>query len=289
MGILTTAWAAAAMIAGGIEFQIDPNASSARVELCILSECDSDTSPLEGFITAAFDCPDAPRDISLEDFAIRVRDNIDLHLDYGFLGDIFATGTGVAVLHVGEPEPFAAMSGANFTVFGADYVKEGTIAYEATGIMCSTFQSFGYPCSANFILDTQPPATGDFSGTITVESTQIVLTGNFDIEEPLDPNNPDLGTIRLTASLRAVAARPSTADVLKLKARCRNGQLQATVRMADESHDGETARLTVNGEYFTTTINGDKAKLSLPGRTGAQTVRLIDPPNCQKIKTADCG
>ncbi|GIK17148.1 MAG: hypothetical protein BroJett003_21120 [Planctomycetota bacterium] len=286
---VSAAVAGAATGIGGIQFQIDSGASTAQVELCVLGECDSDSSSLTGDMTAVFNCPDAPGEISIEDFEIRVAETISLHLDYGFLGDIFATGEGVAVLHDGPPEPFTPVIGGAFNAPGVAYIKQGRIDYEASGIVCSTMQSFGYPCEATFFLEQQPPAAADLPGSVSVQPAQLVLTGTLDILEPLDPNNPDLGTIRITATIRATAPRPDTGAVRKFKANCRRGKLKSVLVMSDESSDGQTARFSVNDEVFTATIRGDKAKLVLPNRTGMHTVRLLDPPHCEGTRLVDCG
>jgi len=278
----------AAMI-GGIEFQIDPSQSTATLEVCAIGVCDSDSSAMEGSMTAVFDCPDAPGAISLEDYYLALTDDLNIHLDYGFLGDIFATGTDLAVAHDGGPEPFTAVVAGQFNVPAAGYQTHGMISYEATGTVCSIFETNGYPCEATLILDLLPPGEADLPGSVQVTTTELVLTGTLDIVMPIDPNNPDLGTIHITAALRATAPRPDTGDVRKFKTKCRRNKLKLVLGMSDASHDGQTARATVNGAYETFPINGDKGKLILKDRFGVHTARLLDPPNCEGEKTADCG
>lgn len=272
----------------GVQFQIDSGQSSARLEACVMGTCDDDVSAIQGTIAASFDCPNVPREMSLEDFDISLTDTIDLHLDYGIFGDLFATGTGLGVAHIPPPESFVLVTNGAFTVSATDFVMRGAIAYDASGFVCTYMQNSGYSCSDTIVLDGLT-GQGEMTGNIQVSNGTMHLTSSLDITQPLDPNNPDLGTIHLTATIRASAPLPDVNVVKKVKAGCRGGKLKAIAVMRDESLSGQDARFSINDVDYTTTINGSKAKLILPNQTGAQVVRLLDPPNCEGKKTADCG
>lgn len=77
-------------------------------------------------------------------------------------------------------------------------------------------------------------------------------------------------------------------DVKKLNAKCRSGKLVSKVVLKDESHDGQTVTVDVNGQSYDLTVSGRSAALKLKQRIGMQTVCLTNP-NCDLCKSVDCG
>ena len=57
--------------------------------------------------------------------------------------------------------------------------------------------------------------------------------------------------------------------------------------LADDSHDGETMTLQVNGHDRVLTIQGDRAKASGPGQ-GLNTLLLVAPPDCAEERKVQC-
>src|SRR4029453_5326460 len=62
------------------------------------------------------------------------------------------------------------------------------------------------------------------------------------------------------------------------------GNLQVGFALVDDSHDGETMTLRVNGYDRVLTIEGNRAKAVGPGQ-GLNTLLLVDPPDCAEEKT----
>lgn len=279
----------AALTLGGIEFQLDPNQSSFDATLCILQNCETDSSTLSGTIRAAIECPDAPRAISFEGFTAQVDENLAWVLDYGFLGKITVNASGLKMTQTGDPTPFAPVVGGNFEVADVPVKLEGVVTYKATGLVCETLKNMGRACEDTVDLGEQEGVMATLAGRIEVDATTIRLAADFDEVILLDPEQPDLGTLHIVGQMRANADRPDTSVVKSFKSKCKKGSLTSKLKLADDRLSGTDAVVAVNGERFATPIKGAKAKLKLAGRAGSQEVRLVDPPNCETPKTVDCG
>jgi len=205
----------AGLIPAGIRAPVDPSTSFITVELCVQGECDTDTSPIAGFLEVALRCLNAPSDISLHDFDLLATETLDFHLDYGFLGDIFATGTGLGIYHA-DPGPhnaFVPVVAGQYTFVGVPYLKRGGVQYDAQGLICGIIQGLGLPCQATINLADDPPSTADsMTGSITVAGGNMHLSFTLEFSEPLDPNNPSLGTISGTAVVNGSAPLPAQGD-----------------------------------------------------------------------------
>jgi len=67
--------------AAAIEVPLDPSQSSVLVELCVVGECDMDSSPITGSVTIELDSYNVPTQITLHDFNLALTDSIDLLID----------------------------------------------------------------------------------------------------------------------------------------------------------------------------------------------------------------
>ena len=82
-------------------------------------------------------------------------------------------------------------------------------------------------------------------------------------------------------------------DLVSFQARCQsNGsahRLQAKLTLTDTSHTGEQVTITVDGDPFTATINGNQAQLSLNNPPlGEHTIELTDPAGCFPPRMPSC-
>ncbi|MCC7291093.1 MAG: choice-of-anchor J domain-containing protein [Phycisphaerales bacterium] len=79
-------------------------------------------------------------------------------------------------------------------------------------------------------------------------------------------------------------------DIAKFKARCKaNGLVKGTLVLLDDSRNGATVTISIDGTPFDVTVNGNKAIVKDCCRTGPQTVELTTPSGCPGTsKTADC-
>ncbi len=199
----------------GIELSVDPNTSRIDVEICVQDECDSDTSPLSGFMEIDLDCLADPSEISLRDFDVQADETLNFHLDYRLLGDIFITAEGLALYHA-EPgeQPFVPIEGGEFTFLDVPYLKRGTVEHEARGVICAILRGLGVPCEGRRDLAEDPPTTADtLSGTIEIVEGVVRVGARMVFDEPFDPENPDLGRIKGIVVLNAAGPLPNAADL----------------------------------------------------------------------------
>lgn len=215
--MVTAVWMAIAVSTpAGIVVPLDLQTSTIDVEICVQGECDADSSPIGGFMEIALDCLGDPSMISLQDFDMQADQDLNFHLDYGFGGDIFATAVGLALFHAapGPDNPAVPVVNDEFTFVDVPYLKRGDVNYDAQGIICVLLQGLGLPCSDAVDLSQDSPAIADaWPGTIMIINGTVELSGMIDIEAPLDPENPDFGTISVVAVLNGAALLPSVGDL----------------------------------------------------------------------------
>jgi hypothetical protein len=200
------------VFAGQVQLQVNTNTSTVNVRLCVQGTCDDDTAPLRGFITASLDDNGAPTTISLRNYNLEAPEDLNLHLDYGFLGDIFATAHGLRIFHPtpGPVQPSGAIVDNAFTIANLPYLANGMGEYHASGIICGVIQGGGQPCDGVFDLSENGPGTLN-SVTGIVQFANGIMSVRIDLEftSLLDPANPSLGDIRVRATVNASGPVPT--------------------------------------------------------------------------------
>jgi len=199
---------------------INQNNSSISVELCVLDECDSDSSNVSGFAVAALDDPEAPTQVTLHDFNFALTSSIDLSITIFLgpipIGSIDITGSGLSISH---PDGFPAVGPAplvngmfSLTEVPADLL--GTIEYSATGTICVALDGAGLPCDDLINLADFGTQAGDMAGTLMINPNNDFAQLKLDpsISTPLDPMNPDFGTITVAGSVKGSALPPVKGD-----------------------------------------------------------------------------
>ncbi len=199
--------------AGPIELQVDPIRSTAQMELClsvITTACDTDTSPVAGMITLSLDCPPSPEAITLHDFALSMTDDVTFELDYGAQGQFSAVGTDVGLDYAdpGNPMPPTLLVEDAFTYTDVPAAAVGQLEYSVTGALCIVFQLAGYSCHDVIDLTTITLEPLALDGLLDVSGTDVELTVDVNIVGPVDPDNPDLGTLRIDATIVATGQVP---------------------------------------------------------------------------------
>lgn len=213
------AWAITVIAAASVadlRVPVDPASSYIRVELCALGSCGSDTSPLTGYLEVALRPRRNPSELALRDFDVQATESLTIRISYGLLGRIDAVGTGLGAAHAdpGPHQPFVPITGGEYVFVGVPYMMRGLVDYTATGIVCGLMQGAGLPCSDRIDLAEQPPDTADeISGTIELTGQDVRLAGKITITQPIDPDNPDLGTMAGTIILSGSAALPAPGDL----------------------------------------------------------------------------
>jgi len=195
------------MIAGlspaQITIPVDSATSTHTVELCFQDKCDTDSSPLAGELTIDLDSKVNPAQISLHDFNLQSSNDLSFELHYGlFLGDIYATVSGLGTYHAdpGGHQPFFPITNGQYTIANIPALYTGIADYQADGLICLTLELLGIPCSDTIDMSTWSESTFDaLDGTIQIVDRVLHISASIAFTEPIDPVNPDLGTISQSA------------------------------------------------------------------------------------------
>jgi hypothetical protein len=208
---------AAPTLAGSFEVPIDEGRSRLTFELCVSDRCDDDSSPVAGGVTISLDSIGDPALLTLWDFDMALTETIDVTLSWGFLGRLEAMGSGVRLTYAfpGEPVGPAPIEGGGYTLLDIPTNTQGHVEYLATGLPCILLEQFGMECEAAIELeDIGTQNLEEFSGTITIENRVVTLLNDVDFTVPIDPKNPDLGTIRVFGTVTGSVELPVlTGDV----------------------------------------------------------------------------
>lgn len=201
------------LIAGPLELQVEPIRSTAHVELClsvITTACDTDASAVAGTISVSLDCPPSPGEITLHDFALSMVDDVTFELDYSGQGQFSAVGTDVGLNYAdpGNPMPPAVLVGDAFTYTDVPAATVGQLEYLVTGFVCFAFQLAGYECDDVIDLSTITLEPLTLDGLLVLSGSDVELTVDVNIVGPVDPDNPDLGTLRIEATIVATGQVP---------------------------------------------------------------------------------
>lgn len=204
--------AAATVSAETVSIPIDQTQSSITVQLCLSGSCDSDTSPVTGSYTLDLNAPSAPTQASLLDFVAELTQSIDLSISFGFLGAFNATGADIVVSYAtpGVPTGPVAVVNDEFQFSDVPTVSEGSVSYNATGVVCVLFQGLTppLPCNGALNLDGTGVQSGIVAGSLVVVGDVITLTASINASGPLDPANPSAGTFSVSGIIRGSAPVP---------------------------------------------------------------------------------
>jgi hypothetical protein len=203
--IVSTVAVAAATSAAPFAVPVDPGQSLLNFQLCLLGRCDTDSSAVSGSITIELATVDNPQALWVYDFHLYLTDNLHWYLSWGILGSLTADATGLS-LHYAEPGvplgPAPVLEG-NFTLSNVPTNADGVLTYHAVGVPCAALQQAGYPCDDTIdVAEGNPYSADQFSGTVTSQNRVVTLTSNPDVTVPVDPNNPNLGSMRAWGTVR---------------------------------------------------------------------------------------
>lgn len=179
---------------------VDETQSTLNFQLCVSGTCDTDSSPVTGYLTIDLDNYLTPASIWLHDFDLQLANDLQWFLSWGFLGNLNATATDVAVYYAQPgvplgPEPIVADT---YMFIDVPTQAAGLLTYSATGIPCAALQAADMPCDDTINLADQGTQTADqFSGDIAIADGVVTLSTMIDVTTPLDPDNPDLATMHV--------------------------------------------------------------------------------------------
>jgi len=208
----------AAVTSGAAPFQVPVDSDDSRLyfELCIVDKCDTDSSSVAGGVTIDLDSVEDPALIWLHDFDLRLSDDLDLALSWGFAGTFSATGSGLRMRYAqpGTPLGPEAVEGTSFTFLDVPTDGEGSLSYSSWGLPCVGLQAAGYPCDGVFDISEFGTQTADeFSGNVASVDRVVSLTSEIDLVTYLDPTDPGLGSLRVYGTVHGEVYVPLPGDL----------------------------------------------------------------------------
>lgn len=187
---------------------IDSSTSSVTITLNLLGGSATDSSPVAGFMNLKLEIVSSPMQATLNDFDFVLTEPIVLNISYGFpiFGNFNSTLTDYRLYYAtpGTPTgPAAIGAGGAFAFLNVPALQEGMLNYNATGGVCTIFQINSIPCTSSVNLADQPDVTiSQMGGTLTSAGRVVSIVSTFDETSPIDPSNPNLGSIRLVGTIR---------------------------------------------------------------------------------------
>ncbi len=186
-----------------------PAQSSVSVQLCMTvtnQQCDTDTSPVTGNMVVDLNCLSSPTMLTLHDFDFALSNALNLNLNWGtFVGRFDAVASNLAFHYntPGTPQPPTPINANAFAYAGVPANATGAMSYNATILVCVGMTGAGLPCTDSIDLSTLALAPVAFNGTVTVTGRTVLAVLAINSSSPIDPNNPTLGTLTVTGTIRA--------------------------------------------------------------------------------------
>lgn len=207
--------------------------SNVSVQLCMTvtnTQCDTDASPVTGNMVIDLDCLTNPTALTLHDFDFALSNALNLNLNWGtFVGRFDAVASNLAFHYAtpGTPQLPTPITATAFSYAGVPANATGAMSYNATILVCVGMTGAGLPCNDSIDLSTLALAPVGFNGTVTVTGRTVLAILAINSSSPIDPNNPTLGTLTVTGTIRAtgVVPLPSIANFV--------GVLMGTVTQPD--------------------------------------------------------
>jgi len=206
--------------AWGTPFVVDinENTSVLTVQVCVLGNCGSDASRVNGTITIAVNDPFTPTEMTLYDFDLWLLDTIDIDIKYYVgpiqVGRLIITGTNLRLFYAqpGVPLGPIPIEGSAFALYSVPTNMQGTVVYHATGTVCVALGGAGMPCDDTYNLAEQGTQYGDINGSLSVANGVATMVFNPQITVPLLPDYPDLGTLSAWGNVSGTGAVPMQGD-----------------------------------------------------------------------------
>lgn len=182
--------------------------SSVTVTLTLIGSSATDSSPVSGYYDAVFNSQSSPTTMGLTDFRAALTENLTLNISFGFLGRFNSNANNLVILYANPPQLFGPVpiTAGAVTLTDVPTITQGTLAYNATGVVCTQLQSSGLLCVDNINLADQGVSNQTQSGTVAVSNGSATLSTTFDTTSPIDPTNPGLGSIRVRGTIVASGA-----------------------------------------------------------------------------------
>lgn len=182
-----------------IMVQVDQEASFIELSLDVSGFTDTDSSPIAGTITVDPVDPGFPNDLLFYGYNLALQEDLSLTLGGGFLGSLVVNFLDLTVVDDFQGQVFAApVLNDQFTLVDTPSLLGGTVSYNASGLFCVTLGSFDLPCQDSQNLTDQGTVLLTLAGDVQVVNNIVTLSATIDATTPLDPANPEIGTITVT-------------------------------------------------------------------------------------------
>jgi hypothetical protein len=212
--------AGSAAQASPFRIPIDSSSSSLTVELCVDGQilgvqCDDDSSSVSGETWWEIDSVSNPTTLTLHAYTLTLNETINLSVQFGIVGGITATGTGISIEH---PNPFTPLPPTPLSMSTFDYLNvpanvNGMVAYNSTGLVCTALQGLGLLCNDTIDLAQQGEQTGSFAGTVMIMPDRTIsIEYNPNVSQAIDEDNPDVGMLNITGIITGMVQLPLRGD-----------------------------------------------------------------------------
>ena len=193
---------------------IDQSRSTVTVRLTILTSSATDSSPVTGFYDLQLNSRTAPTQLGLTDFRAALTENLILNVNLGLLGRFNSNANNLVLFYANPPTLFGPtpVTAGAFTLTDMPVLSTGTLAYNATGFVCTQMQASNLLCVDNINLADQPASAQTMGASLAVVSGVATITASINSTQPLDPANPALGSINITGTLVASGPIQCPAD-----------------------------------------------------------------------------
>lgn len=195
-------------VAAPSRLTVNQSQSSVTVTLTLIGSSATDSSPVTGYYDAVFNSQSVPTTMGLTDFRAALTENLTLNINFGILGRFNSNANNLVILYANPPLLFGPVpiTGNAVALTDVPTITQGTLVYNATGLVCTQMQSAGLLCVDNINLADQGVTNQTQSGTLSVNAGVATLSSSFDTTSPIDPDNPSLGTIRVQGTIVASGA-----------------------------------------------------------------------------------
>lgn len=187
--------------------------SSVTAELCLNGQCDDDTSPVTGFFTIELDNNTSPTEITLLNFNLVVTNQINLLLNFGFLGGtLTATANNLQVSYANPGTPITGpLDGSgNFSLATVPANATGVLSYTATALTCLLLQGLGQPCSDTIdIADLGTQVADTIAGMITIDNGVATYSAQLSVISDVPPDTEGVGTLEISGNILATGNVPA--------------------------------------------------------------------------------
>ncbi len=208
--------AASGSLAYGVPvlFEVDSEVSVTSIEICetITGSCDTDTSPIAGFIVLDVVPGQDPEQASILHFEFALTQSINLSYNLGFGQTLTINGENLATQYAldGPTGPEPVGPGGELFFPAVALANAGTLSYDTSAILCAILQSQNIPCSETIDLASAGIIDAPIQATLVRDGDFLLL--ELDLAASFDgadlPDAPPVsGTI--TTSLQAIAPVPA--------------------------------------------------------------------------------